>query len=146
MKASPSKEKFTKMRKRFLYNVKGHNSSPVNDGAAIIANQVTYMRYSQLESIRLDLKRVNKTFNIKFYPAINIPVTKKAEGLKMGGGKGGVTHHVGIVKTGGRVLAILNNDIDPEIIKKALEKACYKLPKKDGKTYNVIFSENLKNK
>lgn len=81
----------------------------------------------QIESARRTIthhtKRDGKLW-VRVFP--HKPITKKAAGAKMGGGKGDIEEHVSVIKPG-RVLFELGS-VDEETAREALRKASHKIP------------------
>lgn len=83
----------------------------------------------QIEAARVALtrhtKRAGKVW-IRIFP--DKPVTAKASGVRMGGGKGDIKGHVAVVRPG-RILFELAG-VSPEIAQEAMKRAAAKLPVK----------------
>ena len=84
-----------------------------------------YIKEGAIEATRLAISRAAKTKDLVFISA-DTPITKKAEGTRMGKGKGKVSHHVAKVRAG-RVMFQFNCE-DETLAKEAFRQANFKLP------------------
>ncbi len=108
-------------------------------GSALRGSEVSFGEYGlkamepgritsrQIESARIAItryvKRTGKVW-IRIFP--DKPITKKPAETRMGKGKGMVEYWVSVVKPG-RILYEMDG-VTPDIAKKALDRASYKLP------------------
>lgn len=121
--------KKTKYRKSFRGNRKG---------IALKGNQVSFGEYGlkattngwvssrQIEAARKKITYVTKRtgkYWVRVFP--HMPVTKKAVGVKMGGGKGDIDRYVAVVKPGLVMFEI--GGVTREVAEEALRKAGHKL-------------------
>jgi large subunit ribosomal protein L16 len=121
--------KKTKYRKSFRGNRKG---------IALKGNQVSFGEYGlkattngwvssrQIEAARKKITYVTKRtgkYWVRVFP--HMPVTKKAVGVKMGGGKGDIDRYVAVVKPGLVMFEI--GGVTKEVAEEALRKAGHKL-------------------
>jgi len=121
--------KKTKYRKSF----RGHRK-----GIALRGNQIAFGEYGlkavsngwvssrQIEAARKKITYVSKRtgkYWVRVFPSM--PVTKKAVGVKMGGGKGDVDRYVAVVKPGLVMFEI--GGVTKEMALEALRKAGHKL-------------------
>ena len=110
-----------------------------NDGVATRGNDVAFGVYGlqsldneritsrQIESARQAMTRYIKRGGkiwIRIFP--HTPVTKKALGLKMGGGKGNPEYYVAKVKTGTVLFEM--KGVSEEVAREAMRLAGHKLP------------------
>ena len=124
---APKKVKYRKMMKGRMR------------GSALRGGEVSYGEFGlkamepgritsrQIESARIAITRFVKRSGkvwIRIFP--DKPITKKPAETRMGKGKGMVEYWVAVVKPG-RVLYEIEG-VTPEIAKKALDMASYKLP------------------
>ncbi|MEK7747629.1 MAG: 50S ribosomal protein L16 [Nitrospirota bacterium] len=124
---APKKVKYRKMMKGRMR------------GSALRGGEVSYGEFGlkamepgritsrQIESARIAITRFVKRSGkvwIRIFP--DKPITKKPAETRMGKGKGMVEYWVAVVKPG-RVLYEMEG-VTPEIAKKALDMASYKLP------------------
>ena len=76
-------------------------------------------------TIAHETKRVGKMW-IRIFP--DKPTTLKAQGVKMGGGKGDIKEYVAVVKPG-RILFELGG-VSEKVAREAMRKAAYRIPMK----------------
>lgn len=125
--AQPRKEKY---RKRFRGKNRGNASRGTLLGfgeyglkalgrAWLTANQIEAAR----KAITHYTKRTGKVW-IRVFP--DKPITQKAQGVRMGSGKGDVKGHVAVVKPGRIIFEIAG--VPLEIAQEALRRASHKLP------------------
>ena len=110
-----------------------------NEGNATRGNYVAFGDYGlqsldneritsrQIESARQAMARYIKRGGkiwIRIFP--HVPVTKKALGLKMGGGKGNPEYYVAKVKTGTVLFEM--KGVTEEVVREAMRLAGHKLP------------------
>lgn len=107
---------------------KAHRGSAVNFGdfglkslgtAWVSANQIEAAR----KAITHHLKRGGKVW-IRIFP--DKPVTGRAAGKRMGGGKGDIVKHVAVVKPGRILFEVAG--VAEELVKEAFQRASAKLP------------------
>lgn len=124
--------KRTKYRKQQKGRVKGlaHKGSKVSFGTfGIKTLEQAWITSRQIEAARIamtrHMKREGKVW-IRIFP--DKPVTKKPAEVRMGKGKGGLSHYVATIKPG-RVLFELDG-VPREVAVEALRLAAQKLPVK----------------
>lgn len=125
----PRKTKYRKVRKG------------KNDGKATRGNYIAFGDYAlqaqgnvditsrQIESARQAMTRYIKRGGkiwIRIFP--HVPITRKALGLKMGGGKGNPEFFVAKVKAGTVLFEM--KGVQPEVAREAMRLAAHKLPVK----------------
>lgn len=125
----PRKTKYRKVRKG------------KNDGNATRGNYIAFGDYAlqaqgnvditsrQIESARQAMTRYIKRGGkiwIRIFP--HVPITRKALGLKMGGGKGNPEFFVAKVKAGTVLFEM--KGVQPEVAREAMRLAAHKLPVK----------------
>ncbi|KAK2583326.1 hypothetical protein KPH14_009328 [Odynerus spinipes] len=96
----------------------------------IIATTGGRLKYGHFEMIRMTLVRkvdYNRIFAIWRVDAPWQPVTKKGQGMRMGGGKGAINHYVTPVKAG-RVIIEVGGQIEFFEVKKLLTQIANLLP------------------
>lgn len=123
----PRKEKY---RKRFRGKMKGNSlrGSKLEFGDyGIKALGRAWLTANQIEAARKAIthytKRSGKVW-IRAFP--DKPITKKAQGVRMGAGKGDVKGHVCVVKPGKIIFELAG--VSNEIAEEALKRASHKLP------------------
>lgn len=93
----------------------------------IKALEECWMSAAQIEAIRRtvtgDMKRKGRVW-LRVFP--DKPVTSRPAGQRMGSGKGDIDRYVMVVKPGRMIIEVAG--VEPEIAKKALKGATYKLP------------------
>lgn len=93
----------------------------------IVATEPAWITSNQIEAARIAMTRYTKRGGkvwIKIFP--DKPISKKAQGMRMGGGKGAPEYWVAVVKPG-RVMFEIGG-VKEEIAREALRLATYKLP------------------
>ena len=125
----PKKTKFRKVRigKNEGIATRGHYVAFGDYGLQSLENERITSR--QIESARQAMTRYIKRGGkiwIRIFP--HTPVTKKALGLKMGGGKGNPEYYVAKVKTGTVLFEM--KGVSEEIAREAMRLAGHKLPVK----------------
>jgi large subunit ribosomal protein L16 len=124
--------KKTKYRKQQKGRVKGlaHRGSKVSFGTfGIKTMEEAWITSRQIEAARIAMTRYMKREGkvwIRIFP--DKPVTKKPLEVRMGKGKGGLSHYVATIKPG-RVLFELDG-VPQEVAEEALRLAAQKLPVK----------------
>ncbi|XP_069156727.1 large ribosomal subunit protein uL16m isoform X3 [Procambarus clarkii] len=96
----------------------------------IIAKRGGMLKFGHLEMIRMGIARridVNKMFAVWRIEAPWKPITRKGQGKRMGGGKGGIDHYVTPVKAG-RVIIEMGGKCSFEEVKPVLKLIAHKLP------------------
>lgn len=124
--------KKTKYRKQQKGRVKGlaHKGSKISFGTfGIKTLETAWITSRQIEAARIAMTRYMKREGkvwIRIFP--DKPVTKKPLEVRMGKGKGGLSHYVATIKPG-RVLFELDG-VSREVAEEALRLAAQKLPVK----------------
>lgn len=124
--------KKTKYRKQQKGRVKGlaHRGSKISFGTfGIKTLETAWITSRQIEAARIAMTRYMKREGkvwIRIFP--DKPVTKKPLEVRMGKGKGGLSHYVATIKPG-RVLFELDG-VSREVAEEALRLAAQKLPVK----------------
>ncbi len=124
--------KKTKYRKQQKGRVKGlaHKGSKISFGTfGIKTLETAWITSRQIEAARIAMTRYMKREGkvwIRIFP--DKPVTKKPLEVRMGKGKGGLSHYVATIKPG-RVLFELDG-VPREVAEEALRLAAQKLPVK----------------
>ena len=122
--------KRVKYRKQFRGRMKGkaHRGNTVSHGEfGLVALEPAWITNRQIEAARIAMTRYIKRGGkiwIRIFP--HTPVTKKALGLKMGGGKGNPEYYVAKVKTGTVMFEM--KGVSEEIAREAMRLAGHKLP------------------
>lgn len=121
-----------KMQKRLRY-MRGpepiHNTL-MHKQYGIIATGGGRMKYGHFEMIRMTLVRkldYNHLFAIWRIDPPWQPVTKKGQGMRMGGGKGAIDHYVTPIKAG-RVIIEVGGDAEFFTVEKVLKEIAHILP------------------
>jgi len=89
--------------------------------------EAKYLKDKQIEAALKEIKRIlgkKGRLWLKIFP--HISRTKKAEGVRMGGGKGDIDHYATFVRPGNILFEVESSDKDLAI--SALKSASYKLP------------------
>jgi large subunit ribosomal protein L16 len=125
----PRKVKFRKQHRGSMKGLatRGHN---IDFGSfALKSMECGWVTSRQIEAARRamsrSLKRGGKIW-IRIFP--DKPVTKKPNEVRMGGGKGAVSHYVAVIRPG-RVLFEMDG-VTNDIAKEAMRLAAHKLPVK----------------
>jgi large subunit ribosomal protein L16 len=123
----PARTKWRKMQKGRMRGV-AHRGSDLNFGdVGLQALEPGWVTARQIEAGRValtrEIKRGGKVW-IRVFP--DKPITKKPAETRQGSGKGGVEYYVAVVKPG-RILFEMQG-VAPEVAKKALTLAMFKLP------------------
>ena len=122
--------KRVKYRKQFRGRMKGkaQRGNTVSHGQyGLVALEPAWITNRQIEAARIAMTRYIKRGGkiwIRIFP--HTPVTKKALGLKMGGGKGNPEYYVAKVKTGTVMFEM--KGVSEEIAREAMRLAGHKLP------------------
>jgi len=123
----PKATKFRKYHRPKIKNYFNHKNNLIYSKNAIIATQPSFITASQLEAITLKLKRILKRKGkiiLRVFP--HQSVTKKPQEVRMGKGKGNISHWVQPVKPNSIILEL---DIESTTLAKiALKSIAYKLP------------------
>ena len=125
----PKKMKFRKQQKGSYAGIASRGANLDFGKFGIKTLEAGWITARQIESTRRTITRAIKKGGqvwIRIFP--DKPVTLKSAEVPMGSGKGAVDHFVAVVKPG-RILFELDG-VSPELAKKALHLACYKLPVK----------------
>lgn len=122
--------KRTKYRKQQKGRVKGiaHRGSKISFGTfALKTLEEGWITNRQIEAARIAMTRYTKREGkvwIRIFP--DKPITKKPAEVRMGKGKGGLSHYVAVIKPG-RILFEMEG-VSTEKAKEALRLAAQKLP------------------
>ena len=123
----PTNLKYPKSHKGGRLNPGIKIDSLIYGDVGIIANQPAIIKSSHLLSAELAIKRVlKKEGDIHFRIFPHTPVTKKPSEVRMGKGKGSVSHYVAKVQKGSVILEIKSNMLTKAL--SALSVAKSKLP------------------
>ncbi len=128
--------KRTKYRKQQKGRIKGiaHRGSEISFGSfALKTMDSGFITNRQIESARVALTRFMKREGkvwIRIFP--DKPITAKPQEVRMGKGKGALSHYVAVVKPG-RILFEIDG-VPEEIAREALRLAAQKLPVKTKTT------------
>lgn len=125
----PKKMKFRKQQKGSYAGIASRGTNLDFGKFGIKTLEAGWLTARQIESTRRTITRAIRKGGevwIRVFP--DKPVTIKSAEVPMGSGKGAVDHFVAVVKPG-RILFELDG-VAPELAKKALKLACYKLPVK----------------
>lgn len=122
--------KRTKYRKQQKGRNRGlaHNGSSISFGEyGLKATTAGWLTNRQIESARIALTRYMKREGIvwiRVFP--DKPVTSKPQEVRMGKGKGALSHYVAVVKPGRILFEVAG--VSPEIAQEAFRLAAQKLP------------------
>lgn len=125
----PKRTKYRKMQKG---RVKGlaQRGSEISFGSFALKSQDSgYVTNRQIESARIAMTRYMKREGkvwIRIFP--DKPITAKPQEVRMGKGKGALSHYVAVVKPG-RILFEMDG-VPEEVAREALRLAAQKLPLK----------------
>jgi len=125
----PKKTKYRKQQKGRLKGLAQRGSSISFGSFGIKTLEEAWITSRQIEAARIAMTRYMKREGkvwIRIFP--DKPVTKKPLEVRMGKGKGGLSHYVATIKPG-RVLFELDG-VPIEVAKEALRLAAQKLPVK----------------
>jgi len=128
--------KRTKYRKQQKGRIKGlaHRGSEISFGSfALKTMDSGFITNRQIESARVALTRFMKREGkvwIRIFP--DKPITAKPQEVRMGKGKGALSHYVAVVKPG-RILFEIDG-VSEEIAREGLRLAAQKLPVKTKTT------------
>ena len=125
----PKKTKYRKQQKGRLKGLAQRGSSISFGSFGIKTLEEGWITSRQIEAARIAMTRYMKREGkvwIRIFP--DKPVTKKPLEVRMGKGKGGLSHYVATIKPG-RVLFELDG-VPIEVAKEALRLAAQKLPVK----------------
>lgn len=138
MKFIPKKSKFKKSHKGKAFNKINSKIllNQLNTGiVGLKAVTHSHLTDKQIETLYRSLNKIiKKTGQIKLKIFSNIPVTKKATGVRMGKGKGVVDHWIFKTKPGCVLCEIQTNNLNIAI--KALKYSKIKLPIKTKIIFN----------
>jgi len=124
----PKRTKFRKVQKGRLRGIAVRGTNLNFGKYGIIACEPGRITSNQIEATRVSLNRKVREYGkiwINIFP--HTPITKKAAQVRMGQGKGAVSHWVARVKTG-KVLFELSEKVPEPIAMLALKSASHKLP------------------
>ncbi len=124
---APRKEKY---RKKFRGKMRGKSQRGASlefGDYGLKALGRAWLTANQIEAARKAIthytKRGGKVW-IRVFP--DKPITRKAQGVRMGAGKGDVKGHVSVVKPGRIIFEVAG--VSEEIAQEALRRASHKLP------------------
>lgn len=121
-------------RRKYIKEFRGRRRGMATRGASISfgdfalkAQEVCWLTSAQIEAARRtithSLKKGGKVW-IRVFP--DKPITARAAGKRMGGGKGDIATYVSVVKPGAILFEVAG--ATEEIVKEAFRKASQKLP------------------
>ena len=122
--------KRVKYRKPHRVSYEGHskgNLTLTNGEYGLMAKEGGYVNAKQIEAARIAMNRYMKRGGkvwINIFP--DMPLTKKALGVRQGKGKGSVEGYVAVVKKGKIMFEV--GEVTEDIAKEALRLASHKLP------------------
>ena len=125
----PKQTKYRKWRKYPIKNIEYHSNDIKFGSFGLKAIEGSHVTAKQIEATRRiitrKLKRNGKVL-IRIFP--HIPITSKPIEVRMGKGKGAVSHYIAPVKPGTLVFEV--DGVSTEVAKDALLTASKKLPVK----------------
>ena len=125
----PKQTKYIKLRKYPIKNIEYHSNDIKCGSFGLKAIEGSHVTAKQIEATRRiitrKLKRNGKVW-IRIFP--HIPITSKPIEVRMGKGKGAVSHYIAPVKPGTLVFEV--DGVSTEVAKDALLTASKKLPVK----------------
>lgn len=140
MKQFPNNLKFKKYHKvNYFFNLTLEKKVffPSNGNYCLQSLESGKLRFKQIEASRRTIKRgLNKTGKIWIKVFTNIPVTKKPLAVRMGKGKGSISHWIAAIKKGQILFEI--SGISNNKAKFLLNKSKTKLPIKT-KITKIIY-------
>lgn len=123
----PKRQKYRKQQKGRIKGI-AYKGSTISFGSfALKSLDASYITNRQLEAARIAMTRYMKREGkvwIRIFP--DKPITSKPLEVRMGKGKGAVSHFVAVVKPGRIMFEI--DGVSPEIAVEALRLAAQKLP------------------
>ena len=123
----PRQTKFRKWRKYQIKTIETHNVDIKFGSFGLQAIEGSHITAHQIEATRRiitrNLKRLGRVW-IRIFP--HIPVTSKPTEVRMGKGKGAVSHFIAPVKPGAILFEV--DGVSPNVARIALMKASKKLP------------------
>ena len=125
----PKRTKFRKMQKGRVRGLAYRGSTLAYGTFGIKTMEVGFITSRQIEAARIAINRYMKREGqvwIRIFP--DKPITSKPAEVRMGKGKGGLSHYVATIKPG-RVLFELDG-VPIEVAREALRLAAQKLPVK----------------
>jgi len=125
------KYKYRKMHKpkynKVLKELKG--LTLLHGTVALIADEVGYLTMTQLNSVRLTIKKIVKKLGLlSVRVSANRMVTSKPLEIRMGKGKGTFSHSITLVKRGTVLFELSGGKKTQNLLKNALIKSGEKLP------------------
>lgn len=123
----PKKTKYRKMQKGRMKGLAHRGSNLAFGTFALKALDSVWITNRQIEAARIAMTRYMKREGkvwIRIFP--DKPITKKPNEVRMGKGKGALSHYVAVVKPG-RILFEIDG-VPTEVAKEALRLAAQKLP------------------
>ncbi len=123
----PKRQKYRKQQKGRIKGIAYKGSSISFGSFALKSLDASYITNRQLEAARIAMTRYMKREGkvwIRIFP--DKPITSKPLEVRMGKGKGAVSHFVAVVKPGRIMFEI--DGVSPEIAVEALRLAAQKLP------------------
>lgn len=125
----PKATKFRKYHRPKIKNYINHKNNLIYSTNAIIATQPSFITASQLEAITLKLKRILKRKGKIIHRVFpHQSVTKKPQEVRMGKGKGNVSHWV--CKVGGGTVLFEIDGVSKKAAQVAFRTGSAKLPVK----------------
>jgi len=125
----PKRTKFRKLHRGRLKGIATKANTVVFGEFGLQALEPTWLTSRQIEATRRSITRyVRRTGKIWIRVFPDKPITERAAESRMGSGKGAVDYWVAVVKPGMMLFEI--NGLSPEMARKVLKTASYKLPVK----------------
>lgn len=123
----PKRTKFRKLHRGRLKGTATKGNTIVFGDYGIQALEPVWLTSRQIEATRRSITRyVRRTGKIWIRVFPDKPITERAAESRMGSGKGAVDYWVAVIKPGTILFEI--NGLNPEMAKKVLKLASYKLP------------------
>nr|YP_010596548.1 ribosomal protein L16 [Chrysotila carterae]WAK83184.1 ribosomal protein L16 [Chrysotila carterae] len=123
----PKRTKFRKLHRGRLKGTATKGNTIVFGDYGIQALEPVWLTSRQIEATRRSITRyVRRTGKIWIRVFPDKPITERAAESRMGSGKGAVDYWVAVIKPGMILFEI--NGLSPEMAKKVLKLASYKLP------------------
>ena len=123
----PKRTKFRKLHRGRLKGIATRGNTIVFGDYALQALEPVWLTSRQIEATRRSITRyVRRTGKIWIRIFPDKPITERAAESRMGSGKGAVDYWVAVIKPGAILFEI--NGLTPEMSRKILKLAAYKLP------------------
>lgn len=123
----PKRTKFRKLHRGRLKGIATRGNTIVFGDYALQALEPVWLTSRQIEATRRSITRyVRRTGKIWIRIFPDKPITERAAESRMGSGKGAVDYWVAVIKPGAVLFEI--NGLTPEMSRKILKLAAYKLP------------------